>query len=103
MLEFPLYGSLHSFLVCKRRGKISNNTSSWGGLQLEVPVDHLVVALPEGTRESLSPLLDDLLVRKRPFEQPLKDPICDVDQLLFVLQIAHAMQFLARNGVRELM
>ena len=102
MLEFPIFGSLHTFLICKRRGKISNSTNSWGGLQLEIPMDHFVVALPEGTRESLSSLLDDPVVRKRPFEQLLKEPICDVDQLLFALQIAHGMQFLSNNGVRKL-
>lgn len=64
-------------------------------------MDRLVFALPEGVRESLSPLLDDPIIRKRPFEQVLKEPICDMDQLLFALQIAHGMQFLASNGVRE--
>jgi hypothetical protein len=99
MLEFPTFGSLHTFLVCKRRGKISGSTNPWGGLQLELPADRLVLALPEGARESLSPLLDNPIVRKRPFEQVLKEPICDVDQLLFALQIAHGMRFLASNGV----
>ena len=99
MLEFPTFGSLHTFLVCKRRGRISRSSNPWGGLQLELPLDSLVLALPEGARESLSPLLDDPVIRKRPFEQMLKEPICDVDQLLFALQIAHAMQFLASNGV----
>ena len=99
MLEFPTFGSLHTFLVCKRRGRISHSSNPWGGLQLELPLDSLVLALPEGARESLSPLLDDPVIRKRPFEQMLKEPICDVDQLLFALQIAHAMQFLASNGV----
>lgn len=99
MLEYPTYGSLHTFLICKRRGKIFGSVNKWGGLQLELPTDHLVVALTEGTRESLFPLLDDPVVRRRPFEQVMKEPISDVDQLLFALQIAHGMQFLTNNGV----
>ena len=99
MMEYPTYGSLYSFLICKRRGKVFGNTSLWGGLQLELSLDKLVFALSEESRESLCPLLDDPSVRGRPFNQPLKDPLGTVDQLLMALQIAHGMQFLTDNGV----
>ena len=78
---------------------MSGSTHQWGGLQLEKETDKLVFALPESSRESLSPLLDDSAIRKRPFEQPLKEPISDVDHLLFSLQIGHGMKFLVDNGV----
>ena len=99
MLEYPTFGSLHTFLVTKRRSKASGSTHSWGGLQLELSNDRLVFALPEAMRESLSTLLDDPAIRERPFRQQLRDPICDVDQLLFALQIAHGMKFLTDNNV----
>lgn len=81
---------------------MSGSTHLWGGLELELRKDQLVFALPESSRESLSPLLDDPVVRKRPFQQPVNEPIDDVDQLLFALQIAHGMKFLASNGVSVL-
>lgn len=99
MLEYPTFGSLHTFLICKRRGKVSGSNHQWGGLQLEIEKDKLVFALPESDRESLSPLLDDPAIRRRPFEQPLKEPIADMDQLLFALQIGHGMKYLVDNGV----
>ena len=99
MLEYPIFGSLHTFLICKRRGKVFGSTNTWGGLQLDLAKDKVVFALPESDRESLSCLLDNPSIRRRPFHQMLKEPICDVDQLLFALQIVHGLQFLSDNGV----
>ena len=66
-----------------------------------VPQDRIVVALPETSRQSLSPLLSDDLIRKRPFHQPLNEPLSDIDQLLFALQISRGMQFLTDTGVSQ--
>ena len=99
LLEYPLYGSLLSFLVCKRLGRISNSTKLWAGLEYRKQEESILRALPDENRQFLSGLLDDYRVRQRPFEAPLNAQLTDVDLLLFALQIANGMQFLAESGV----
>lgn len=99
MLEYPLYGSLYSFLVCKRLGGISKSSKSWAGLDYQVQEDSVLRALPDENRQFLSRLLDDYRVRQRPFAATLDADFTDVDLLLFALQVANGMQFLVESGV----
>ena len=99
LLEYPLYGSLYAFLVCKRLGRISNNAKGWAGTDNQNLEDTILRALPDENRQFLSSLLDDYKVRSRPFLAPLNEEFSDIDLLLFALQIANGMQFLAESGV----
>lgn len=98
-MEYPLYGALQPFLVCKRRGYLSNNSSQWAGLEHQNLEDNVIRALPDDTRCSLTSLLDDYDTRSRPFKSPLNVHLSDLDVLLFGLQIASGMNFLTNSGV----
>lgn len=99
-MEYPPYGSLHTYLLIKRRAHISNSTLLWGGLQLTSDEPLVIKALPETERPHLSMLLDDYDNRSRAFNIPLNEPFSELDELLFAVQIGSAMEFLIDEGVR---
>jgi hypothetical protein len=100
-MEYPLFGSLHSFLVCKRLGHISNKNTEWAGLEYQKEEDSVLNALPDENRPFLSRLLDDYHVRRQPFTATLNACLTDVDLLLFSLQIANGLQHLYESGVSQ--
>ena len=100
LFEYPLYGSLHSFLTCKRRGMISDNSNLWAGLENCSMEPNVLLAVPESSRKVLSPLLNDFDIRSRPFMAPLNEKLSHLDTLLFALQLADGMDFLDKSRVR---
>ena len=68
ILECPLYGSLHAFLICKRRGHIADNAHQWAGLNSEGADGELLMAVVggegEGEGHPVSALLDDPFVAR---------------------------------------
>ena len=102
LLEYPLYGSLHSFLVCKRRGCFSNSTNQWAGLNNQDEEDSLLKAMPDESRPFLSSSLADSNLRSRAFKVPMNVALCDMDHLLFGLQIVNGLEFLETSGVRNI-
>ena len=101
LFEFPLYGSLHSFLTCKKQGIASDNSSKWAGLEFRSLEPSVLSALPECNRKVLSPHLANYISRAGPFMAPLNKPLASLDMLLFALQVADAMEFLEKSRVRE--
>lgn len=99
MLEYPVYGSLHSFLVCKRLGRISDNSSQWEGIKFQQLEANILRALPDENRQFLSHLLDSASLRSQPFKGPLNANFRELDLLLMALQICSGMQFLTESGV----
>ena len=99
LLEYPVYGNFLSFLVCKRLGRISNNSKGWGGLDYWPLEERVLKALPDENRQYLSSLLDGMNVRSRPYKAALNVGFSDLDLWLFAVQIANGMQFLNESGV----
>ena len=99
IMEYPPYGCLHTYLLIKRRARISNSTMLWGGLKLTSDEPLVIKALPETERPHLSMLLDSYDSRSRAFNIPLNESFSELDELLFALQVGFAMEFLIDQGV----
>ena len=100
-MEYSPYGTLHTYLLIKRRAMFSQNTSKWAGLDYVSDESLVIKALEETDRSCISSLLDDYEARSRAFNIPLCEPFSDVDVLLFGLQIACTMDFLYTEEVSE--
>lgn len=98
MLEYPPHGSLHSFLLCKAKARISGSAGMWPGLTNQVTERDLVVVC-RNADPSLHDILLDPAVVRRPFVQPLNESFIEEDELVFAIQIASVMEHLASKGI----
>jgi hypothetical protein len=98
MLEYPLHGRLHSFLVLKRKCLLSGNSKQWHGW-LQRDSEKGVAEAVRSDVANLCSLLADAEVRCNPYSQPLNSTFIDTDLLLFALQIASAMDHLIQRNI----